>query len=150
MIEPTFRALLVPAIGAASLAQSGLIPAGRTAIALPAVTARTQKKDRATFAAQANAEPQRQLAMTRHACSQATLDTNGCFVALWNQFGCGGLTKVAIPEPRRSNDGVLSCFPPSTSHYTVCRLADDRINDRAFGADDVAGFDQRSENYVFR
>jgi hypothetical protein len=150
MIEPTFRALLVPAIGAASLAQSGLIPARWTAITLPPVTVRTQKKDRATFAPQAKAEPQRQLAMTRHACSQAALDTIGCFVALWNQFGCGGLTKVAIPEPRRSNDGVPSCFPPSTSHYTVCRLADDRINDRVFAADDVTRLDRRSENYVFR
>jgi len=44
-------------------------------------------------------------------------------------FDCGGLTKVAIPNPVASNGGVPSDFPPSKLHYTVTDLADDRTDD---------------------
>ena len=41
-------------------------------------------------------------------------------------------------NPVASNDGVPSCFLPSTSHYNVTWFANDRTDDRAIGADDVA------------
>jgi len=40
MIEPSFRTLLVSAIGTTPLMEPGLLAAGKAAIALPAVTVR--------------------------------------------------------------------------------------------------------------
>jgi hypothetical protein len=51
------------------------------------------------------------------------------FMAGWNQFDCGGLTKVAIPEPRRFQRRGSFRFPASKLHYTVTDLADDRTDD---------------------
>jgi hypothetical protein len=89
--------------------------------------------------------------MNRHACSQAALDNGYGSVAGYNQLECGGLTKVAIPEPRRFDrrgsfplpafDATLHTFPAG---LTIGRMI------RAFGADDVAPLEPRSENYVFR
>ena len=62
------------------------------------------------------------------------------------------LTKVAIPEPCRSNVRVPSFLPPAfeVQDTTSAAFADDRTDDGAFGADDVARFGSCSENYVFR
>jgi hypothetical protein len=81
MIEPPFWTLLVPAIGAAPLAEPGLIAAGGAAIALSAIATGTEKKDRAAFTAQAKSLPENHFAMNRHACSQAALDNGYGFVA---------------------------------------------------------------------
>jgi hypothetical protein len=101
MIEPTFRTLLVPAIRAAPLTAPGLVTAGEAAIALSAIAVRAKKEHRATFAAQANSLPENDLSLTRHAPSQAGLDNDNRCVSGWNQLEGGGLTKVAIAEPRR-------------------------------------------------
>ena len=101
MIEPTFRTLLMSPVGAALLPAPGLIAARAAAVALAAITVGAQKKQRAAFTAQAKPWPQNHFANNRHAHSQAALDNGLGFVAGWNQFDCGGLTKVAIPEPRR-------------------------------------------------
>ena len=50
MIEAAFGTLLVAAIGDAMLVQAGLLAAGRTAIALPAVTVGAQKEHHPAFA----------------------------------------------------------------------------------------------------
>jgi hypothetical protein len=113
MVESTFAALLMPAIGTAALLEPGPIAAGNAAITLPAITVRAHKKDRVASAAQANPLPQNHFAMNRHARSQAGLDNGDSFVAAWNQFGCGGLTKVAIQEPcrlRRRGSLLLPAF----------------------------------------
>ncbi len=81
MIEPTFRTLLVPAIGAAPLPDSGLIAARAAAVALAAITAGTEKKERAAPATQAKPLPKDRFARNRHACSQAALDNGLGFVA---------------------------------------------------------------------
>jgi hypothetical protein len=81
MIKPSFRTLLVSAIGATPLVQPGTIAAGAATIALSAITVRTQKEHRAAFIAEANPQPQNHFAMTRHACSQAGLDMDSGFVA---------------------------------------------------------------------
>ncbi len=55
-----------------------------------------------------------------------------------------------MPEPRRFRRRGSFYFPPSKSHYNVSPASDDRTDDRAFGADDVARLGSCSENYVFR
>jgi len=81
MVEPALRTLLVSAIGAVQLPDSGLMAASEAAIALAAIAARTEKKDRAAFAAQAKPLPEYHLAKNRHACPQAALDNGLGFVA---------------------------------------------------------------------
>jgi hypothetical protein len=81
MIEPSFRTLLVPAIGAAPLTEASLPAAGEAAIALSAVAVGTEKKDRAAFAAQAKPLPEKYLPRNRHACPQAGLDKDDSSVA---------------------------------------------------------------------
>ena len=129
MIEPTFRTLLMSPVGAALLLAPGLIAARAAAVALSTITVGAEKKQRAAFATQAKPWPQNHFANNRHAHSQAALDNGLGFVAGWNQFDCGGLTKVAISDPVASNGGVPSDFPPSKLHYTVTDLADDRTDD---------------------
>jgi hypothetical protein len=82
MIFPSFRTVLVPAVGTAALMESGLITAGETAIALSAVTVQTEMEHRVAFAAQANPLQENHFAMSRHASSQAGLDNGNGFVAL--------------------------------------------------------------------
>ena len=82
MIPPSFRAVLVTAVGAAALIESGLITAGEAAIALPSVTARTNIKHSPAFAAKANPLPENQFAVSCHASSQAGLDNGNGFVSL--------------------------------------------------------------------
>ena len=81
VIEPSFRTLLVAAIGATPLTEPSLVAAGQAAITVPAITVGTEKKDRAAFAAPTNSQPENHLALQRHACSQAGLDKSSPFVA---------------------------------------------------------------------
>ena len=81
MIEPSFRTPLMPAIGAAPLLEPGLIAARAAAIALAAITAGTEEKERAAFATQTKPLPENHFAKSRHACSQAALDNGLGFVA---------------------------------------------------------------------
>ena len=48
MIEPSFRALLVPAVGLAPRKQSGVIAAGMAAISLAAITVGAEKENGVT------------------------------------------------------------------------------------------------------
>lgn len=81
MIEPSFRALLVPAIGTPPLLQPCLLAAAHAAIALPAVTVLAEEEEGATVAAEANPLPENHIAVNRHACAQAALDSGNPFVA---------------------------------------------------------------------
>jgi len=81
MIEPSFRTSLVAAIGATPLTEPGLVATGQAAITVSTITVRTEKKDRAAFAAQTNSQPENHFALQRHACSQAGLDNGRRFVA---------------------------------------------------------------------
>jgi len=82
VIESPFRALLMSAVGAPPLMKSRLVPATEAAVALTAITAGTEKKDRATFAAATNPSPQNGLAVNRHARLRAGLDKRYSYVAL--------------------------------------------------------------------
>jgi len=74
MVEPPFGTLLVPAVGATPLIAPCLLTASKGAIALTAVTAGTQEKQRAAFAMRTNPWSQNYFARSRHAYSQAALD----------------------------------------------------------------------------
>jgi hypothetical protein len=82
MIPPSFRTVLVTAVGTAVLMESGLVAAGEAAIALTSVTVRAEIKHSPAFAAKANPLPENQFAMSRHASSQAGLDNGNGFVSL--------------------------------------------------------------------
>ena len=58
MIEASFGALLVPAIGTTPLMEPGLSPADLAAITLTSITAGAEKENRTTVAREANALPQ--------------------------------------------------------------------------------------------
>ena len=81
MIEPSFGALLVAAIGRAMLTEAGLPAAEDAAITLPVVTVRAQEEHRAAFAGMTKPLPQNCFPMGRHASSPAALDKDQSFVA---------------------------------------------------------------------
>jgi hypothetical protein len=81
VIEPSFRTLLVAAIGATPLTEPSLVAAGQAAITVSAITVGTEKKHRAAFAAQTNSQPENHFVLKRHAYSQAALDNGSSFVA---------------------------------------------------------------------
>ena len=54
VIEPSFRTLLMPAIRTAPLMESGLVAAIEAAIALSAITMRTEKERRLALATLTN------------------------------------------------------------------------------------------------
>jgi hypothetical protein len=76
MIEAPFWTLLVAAVGLAALVKACSLAADEAAIALAAVTVRTQKENGAAFAAQANPQPENNLAIARHARRRAQLDNS--------------------------------------------------------------------------
>jgi len=82
MIFPCLLTFLVPMVGAAVLMASGLVAAGKAAIALTSVTARTEIEHHSTFTTQANPLPENQFAISHHASPQAELDNGNGFVAL--------------------------------------------------------------------
>ena len=82
MIEPSFGALLVAAVGAPSLADPGMFAAWSAAVALPAIAVRADEEHGVTLAAEANSLPEYRFAMNcRHASSRAGLDNGTGFVA---------------------------------------------------------------------
>jgi len=82
MIEPSFRAPLMAAVGSALLLPPGSGATSEAAIALSAIAAGAQEEHRATFAVLANSLPENHFAMNRHAFPQAALDNGNGFVAL--------------------------------------------------------------------
>ena len=83
MIEPPFRALLVPFVGLAPLLTAGLFAAFDAAIAVSAIAVRADEKHRMTASAETRPlEENCFVAMNRrHALSQAGLDNGVRFVA---------------------------------------------------------------------
>ena len=69
MIEPTFGALLVPAIRVAPLSKTGVGATAWTAITVSAVTMSADEEHGAAIAADANPLSQNRFAMCRHALS---------------------------------------------------------------------------------
>ena len=80
MVEPPFGALLVPPVGAASLADPRMPLTAETTVALAAITADAKKECRAAFAVPANASSEA-IVRRRHARWQAALDNGSSIVA---------------------------------------------------------------------
>jgi len=70
VVQPSFRTVLVSAVGASPLTDSGLFPAGDAAVALAAVATRAKEENSAAFAGQAKPLPQNYFVERRHPSSQ--------------------------------------------------------------------------------
>jgi hypothetical protein len=81
MIEASFRAVLMAAIGGAPLAQTRLLAAWVAAIALSAVAFGTEEEQGAAFGNKAKPLSQNHFAVRRHADCVAVLDNGLGFVA---------------------------------------------------------------------
>jgi hypothetical protein len=82
MIEPSFRALLMPSVGTPSLTPACEFAARRAAITVSTIAVRADKERRLTMWSEANPLPQNCfLVNLRHASSQAGLDNSRRFVA---------------------------------------------------------------------
>jgi hypothetical protein len=80
MVEPSFRALLVTAIGVTLLAEPCVAATGETAIALAAITARAQEEQGAALVVAANPWSEA-IVRCRHAHWQEALDNGSSIVA---------------------------------------------------------------------
>jgi hypothetical protein len=126
MIEPSFLALLVPTIGGTALLPPGFRPASPAAIALPSITVRTNPEHRLASLTATNSLPENHISMNRHPPTQADFDNGNGSCHGRTSLNGGPLMKVAEPEPRCSNSGVL--LPPSKPQYNFsleCFDADD-------------------------
>ena len=156
MIKTAFRALLVPGVGHSPLLNAGLLAALDAAITMAAVAVRANEKHHETLFAQADSLPEDRFVVNRrHAPSQAE--------ARQRQRLRDRLEPAQFGRPhegRRTRNPValttgFLLLLPSMTRYSVSRGClmmgtDDRTDDRAFGADDVAVPARSSENYVFR
>lgn len=152
MVESSFRALLVPAIGAAPLFAPGNFPAGGAAIAMAPVTMGADEEHGVAAGAHTHALPQNRLAMRRHVPSQTGAGQcdplRGTFEPAWCATSCG----LPIQEPRRlqrRGSSLASAFFDDTLYPKNVPAMMGQMT-RAFGADDVDRSGWRSENYVFR
>ncbi|MBK5294725.1 MAG: hypothetical protein JJE04_23990 [Acidobacteriia bacterium] len=122
MIEPPFRALLVPSVGPPPLLPAGLIAAWGAAIAVSAITVRADEEHCLALLTETNSMKENRFAVhCRHALSQAGLDNGTRFVAGWNQL-C-----LVLPDegcrtrnPAASNGRVPSLH---ASDHTILRSA---------------------------
>ena len=115
VVEPTFETLLIPAVGRPVLPAPGFGAARRAAIALSAIAMCTNPEHRLASPAAANALPEKYFSMNRHPPTQADFDNRNGSCQGRTSFDGGLLMKVAEPEPRCSNGGVL--LPPSKPQY---------------------------------
>jgi hypothetical protein len=111
MIEPAFRTLLIAAVGRAVLPAPGLAAARRAAITLSAIAMRANPEQRLASLAAANPLPENHLSMNRHPHTLADFDNGNGSCQGRTSFDGGLLLKVAEPEPRCSNGGVLYRLP---------------------------------------
>ena len=81
MVEPSFRTLLMSAIGSAPLPLPRLITASEAAVALSAIAMRTEKEHCEAVVEQANPLPENCFPMRHHASPQGVLDNGSRFVA---------------------------------------------------------------------
>ena len=100
MIESSFRASLVAAVGAAALPQTGFGPAGVTAIALSMIAVPADPEHRVASSAEANPLTKNDLAMTIHARREAGLDNGDRSWQVRTSSVCGYLLKVARLDAR--------------------------------------------------
>lgn len=81
MVQSSFQAPLVAAVGGASLPEPGFRAASGAAIALPAITVWTNPEHRMATTAAANPLPENYFAMSRHRCARAGAGQRQPFMA---------------------------------------------------------------------
>lgn len=126
VVEPTFGTLLIAAVGLPVLPAPGFGAARRAAIALSAIAMCADPEHRLASLAAANALPENHFSLNRRPPTQADFDNGNGSCQGRTSFGGGLLMKVAKPEPRCSNGGVL--LPPSKPQY--------KFSPKCFGDDD--------------
>lgn len=117
VVEPAFPALLIAAVGRPVLPAPGFGAARRAAIALSAIAMGTNPEHRLASLAAANPLPENHFSMNRHPPTQADFDNGNGSCQGGTSFDGGLHMKVAEPEPRCSNGGVL--LPPSKPQYKL-------------------------------
>jgi len=98
VIEPSFRAPLVAAVGTAALPETGFGPASGTAIALSAIAVPADPEQ--CVASNASSLTKDRLAMKIHARRQAGLDNGDRSWQVRTSSMCGYLPKVAKLDAR--------------------------------------------------
>jgi hypothetical protein len=81
MIEPAFRAALMPQVGAAALPNPRAVTASEAAVALSAVAMEAEPEHGATRFRVANPLPKNNFAVILHSPSRAGLDNGKAFVS---------------------------------------------------------------------
>ena len=107
MIEPAFRTPLVAAVGDTVLPPPGFRAAIRATIALPPIAVCANPEHRLASLATANPLPENRFALNRHPPAQADFDNGNGSCQGRTSFDGRLHMKVAEPEPRCSNGGVL-------------------------------------------
>jgi hypothetical protein len=151
MIEPALQTLLVPAVSRAVLPEPGLDAASRAAIALPAVAARTNPEHRLASLAATNPRPEDHFSMNRHRSAPAGFDNGNGSCQGGNSLDGSLRMKVAKPEPRCVNSGVLHAFPKSPYSFSGGMFLMLRINGgsrRPMISRPATTIGENSENYV--
>jgi hypothetical protein len=125
VVEPAFQALLITAVGHPVLPTPGFGAARRAAIALPTIAMATNPEHRLASLAAANPLPENHFSMNRHPPRPADFDNgNGSCQGRTSLDGNPHM-KVAEPEPRCSNGGVLlPAFQATIQVFPEC-LGDD-------------------------
>jgi hypothetical protein len=100
VIEPAFGTPLVPAVGRTALLATCFPAAGGAAVALAAITMRTDKEHRLASLAAANSLPENYFSLRLHPPMQADFDKGNASCHGKGSFEGGLLRKVAKPEPR--------------------------------------------------
>ena len=117
MIEPSFGALLVAAVGAPPLVEAGLLTALGVAVALSAIAVRTDPKRRLASLAATNSRPEHHFSMNRHTSTPADFDNGNGSCQGKTSFDGRLPVKVATPEPRCFEQ--RGSLPALHSHNTI-------------------------------
>jgi hypothetical protein len=127
MIELSFRASLVPVVGAASLPAPGFRAAGFAAVALAAVAVPADPEDCVASGSRTNALTKDQLAMKIHVRREAGLDNGDRSWQVRTSLLCGYPMKVARLNARTAPTVRVSPMrsPPSTKNFISGRLMSD-------------------------
>ena len=125
MIESSFRASRVAAVGAAALPQTGFGPAGGTAIALSMIAVPADPEHRVASGAEANPLTKNDLAMTIHARREAGLDNGDRSWQVRTSSMCGYLLKVARLDARPLHRPGAPRVPASDEELYTSGRADD-------------------------
>jgi len=126
VVKPAFGTLLITTVGRPVLPAPGFGAACRAAIALAAIAMCANPEHRLASLAAANALPENHFSMNRHPPRQADFDNGNGSCQGRTSLDGDLLMKVAEPEPRCSNGGVLYRLPkPQYKLSLECSGSDD-------------------------